>query len=103
MSVSLKELLGVALGITTVGHGLRVFGRHMNASVFLVQNAEDIIIAVVGGAGKHSAYIPTFGARKASRAPWPGATGSLRGRPRSFAPVEIAPGATMAAGRREGI
>jgi hypothetical protein len=53
MSVSLKELLGVALGITTVGHGLRVFGRHMNASVFLVQNAEDIIIAVVGGAGKH--------------------------------------------------
>jgi hypothetical protein len=27
-----------------------------------VQRAEDIIIAVIGGAGKHSAYIPTFGA-----------------------------------------
>lgn len=34
----------------------------MDAPVFLVQNAEDIIIAVIGGAGKHSAYIPTFGA-----------------------------------------
>ena len=30
-----------------------------------VQRAEDIIIAVIGGAGKHSAYIPTFGATKA--------------------------------------
>ena len=30
-----------------------------------MQNAEDIIIAVIGGAGKHSAYIPTFGATKA--------------------------------------
>ena len=25
---------------------------------------EDIIIAVIGGAGKHSAYIPTFGATR---------------------------------------
>ncbi len=31
----------------------------------VVQRAEDIIIAIVGGAGKHSAYIPTFGATKA--------------------------------------
>ena len=30
-----------------------------------VQRAEDIIIAVIGGAGKHSAFIPTFGATKA--------------------------------------
>lgn len=37
----------------------------MDAPVFLVQNAEDIIIAVIGGAGKHSAYIPTFGATRA--------------------------------------
>jgi len=29
-----------------------------------VQRAEDIIIAVIGGAGKHSAYIPTFGATR---------------------------------------
>jgi hypothetical protein len=29
-----------------------------------VQRAENIIIAVVGGAGKHSAYIPTFGATR---------------------------------------
>lgn len=33
-------------------------------SVFLVQSAYDIIIAVIGGAGKHSAYIPTFGATR---------------------------------------
>ena len=31
----------------------------------VVQRAEDIIIAVVGGAGKHSAFLPTFGATKA--------------------------------------
>lgn len=37
----------------------------MEAPVFLVQNADDIIIAVIGGAGKHSAYIPTFGATRA--------------------------------------
>jgi hypothetical protein len=30
-----------------------------------VQRAENLIIAVIGGAGKHSAYIPTFGATKA--------------------------------------
>ena len=29
-----------------------------------VQRAEDIIIAVIGGAGKHSAFIPTFGATR---------------------------------------
>ncbi len=33
-----------------------------DALVPMVQRAEDIIIAVIGGAGKHSAYIPTFGA-----------------------------------------
>ena len=36
----------------------------LDAPVFAVQNADDIIIAVIGGAGKHSAYIPTFGATK---------------------------------------
>ena len=40
--------------------------RYANAteetSVPAVQRAQDIIIAVIGGAGKHSAYIPTFGA-----------------------------------------
>jgi hypothetical protein len=35
-----------------------------DAPVPVVQRAEDIIIAVIGGAGKHSAYIPTFGATK---------------------------------------
>jgi hypothetical protein len=30
-----------------------------------VQRAEDILIAVIGGAGKHSAVINTFGATKA--------------------------------------
>ncbi len=33
-----------------------------DAPVTMVQRAEDIIIAVIGGAGKHSAFIPTFGA-----------------------------------------
>ena len=37
----------------------------LDAPVYAVQNATDIIIAVIGGAGKHSAYIPTFGATKA--------------------------------------
>ena len=37
----------------------------LDAPVPLVQNADDIVIAVIGGAGKHSAYIPTFGATKA--------------------------------------
>jgi len=42
----------------------------LDAPVYAVQNADDIIIAVIGGAGKHSAYIPTFGATKAvTRAP----------------------------------
>jgi hypothetical protein len=36
-----------------------------DAPVPVVQRAEDLIIAVIGGAGKHSAYIPTFGATKA--------------------------------------
>jgi hypothetical protein len=29
-----------------------------------VQRPQDLIIAVIGGAGKHSAFIPTFGATK---------------------------------------
>jgi hypothetical protein len=33
--------------------------------VRMVQRPEDILIAVIGGAGKHSAVIPTFGATKA--------------------------------------
>jgi hypothetical protein len=37
----------------------------LDTPIPLVQRAEDIIIAVVGGAGKHSAFIPTFGATKA--------------------------------------
>jgi hypothetical protein len=36
-----------------------------DAPVPAVQRAEDIIIAVIGGAGKHSAFIPTFGATRA--------------------------------------
>ena len=34
----------------------------LDALVPMVQRAEDIIIVVIGGAGKHSAFIPTFGA-----------------------------------------
>jgi len=37
----------------------------MDAPVHMVQRPEDILIAVIGGAGKHSAVIQTFGATKA--------------------------------------
>ncbi len=33
--------------------------------IYAVQRPEDLLIAVIGGAGKHSAYVPTFGATKA--------------------------------------
>jgi len=33
----------------------------LDAPVRMVQKAEDLIVIVTGGAGKHSAYIPTFG------------------------------------------
>jgi hypothetical protein len=36
-----------------------------DAPVYMVQRPEDILIAVIGGAGKHSAVIQTFGATKA--------------------------------------
>ena len=36
-----------------------------DAPVYAVQNADDLLIAVIGGAGKHSAFVPTFGATKA--------------------------------------
>jgi hypothetical protein len=37
----------------------------LDTPIPVVQRAEDIIIAVIGGAGKHSAFIPTFGATRA--------------------------------------
>jgi hypothetical protein len=37
----------------------------MDTPVYMVQRPEDILIAVIGGAGKHSAVIQTFGATKA--------------------------------------
>jgi hypothetical protein len=40
-----------------------------DAPVPLVQDADDIILVVVGGAGKHSAYIPTFGATRSVTRP----------------------------------
>lgn len=36
-----------------------------DAQVPIVQSPDDILVAVVGGAGKHSAVIPTFGATRA--------------------------------------
>jgi len=43
----------------------RYAGAGPDAPVYAVQNADDIMIAVIGGAGKHSAVVPTFGATKA--------------------------------------
>jgi len=37
----------------------------MDAPVPMIHNADNLLIAVIGGAGKHSAVIPTFGATKA--------------------------------------
>jgi len=37
----------------------------MDAPVPMVQDADDFMIVVIGGAGKHSAFIPTFGATHA--------------------------------------
>ena len=43
------------------------FGAHAapDATVPMVQQAEDFIVVVIGGAGKHSAYMPTFGSTHA--------------------------------------
>jgi hypothetical protein len=37
----------------------------MDAPVPMVQDPDDFMIVVIGGAGKHSAFIPTFGATHA--------------------------------------
>ncbi len=37
----------------------------LDALVPMVQRAEDLLVVVIGGAGKHSAYIHTFGATQA--------------------------------------
>ncbi len=50
----------------------------MDAPVYMVQKPEDLLIAVIGGAGKHSAIIHTFGATKA-------VTRALKTRDGSFA------------------
>ena len=39
----------------------RYAGAGLDTMVPMVQRAEDFIVVVMGGAGKHSAYIPTFG------------------------------------------
>jgi hypothetical protein len=43
----------------------RLGAAGLEAPVPMVQRPEDILIAVIGGAGKHSAVIPTFGATQA--------------------------------------
>ncbi len=37
----------------------------MDAAVPMIHNADNLLLAVIGGAGKHSAVIPTFGATRA--------------------------------------
>ncbi len=59
----------------------------LDAPVYAVQNADDIIIAVVGGAGKHSAYIPTFGATKAVTRALKRADGKLAKSAEEFLPL----------------
>ena len=40
-----------------------------NATVPMAHSPEDFIVMVIGGAGKHSAYIPTFGGTRAVTSP----------------------------------
>ena len=42
----------------------RLGAAGLDAPVYMVQKPEDILLAVIGGAGKHSAVIHTFGATK---------------------------------------
>ncbi|MGH8623455.1 MAG: hypothetical protein ACRET3_15075, partial [Burkholderiales bacterium] len=42
----------------------RLGAAGLDAPVHMVQQPEDILIAVIGGAGKHSAVIHTFGATR---------------------------------------
>jgi hypothetical protein len=49
----------------------------MDARVPVVQKPEDFLIMVVGGAGKHSAFIPTFGATRSVTLPLKNNTGLL--------------------------
>jgi hypothetical protein len=37
----------------------------LDAPVRMVQKAEDLIVIVTGGAGKHSSFVPTFGNTRA--------------------------------------
>ena len=43
----------------------RLGAAGLDAPVYMVQRPEDLLIAVIGGAGKHSAVIHTFGATRA--------------------------------------
>ena len=43
----------------------RLGAAGLDAPVYMVQRPEDLLIAVIGGAGKHSAVIHTFGATQA--------------------------------------
>ena len=40
-------------------------GAGMDARVPMAKHPEEVVIAVVGGSGKHSAFVPTFGASRA--------------------------------------
>jgi hypothetical protein len=52
-------------------------GAGPDTPVAVVQRAEDLVIVVIGGAGKHSAYIPTFGGTRSVTRPLVRADGEL--------------------------
>jgi hypothetical protein len=49
----------------------------MDALVPVAKHPEEVLIAVVGGAGKHSAFVPTFGASRAITRPLKRSDGQL--------------------------
>jgi len=42
----------------------RYLGATANVRVTIAQKQEDVMVMVAGGAGKHSMWIPTFGATR---------------------------------------
>jgi hypothetical protein len=51
--------------------------KDINATVPMAHSADDFIVMVIGGAGKHSAWIPTFGGTRAVTMPIKRRDGSL--------------------------
>ena len=67
---SVRELSrGGMWGMRDWPPGLEALARDEDALIPLTDQPEDILLVVAGGAGKHSAYLPTFGPTRAVTRP----------------------------------